>query len=52
MLFRFLGMSTEKVKFIFNDFTYNVGININVTDSRIVVPLNAEHYKKKEIDMQ
>jgi len=51
-LFRYLGKSTEKVVFIFKDTTYNVGVNIDVTDSRIIIPINTGFYSRREIDMQ
>jgi len=49
---RYLGKSTEKVEFIFEDITYKVGINIDVTDSRIILPCNPSAYSRKDIDMQ
>ncbi|XP_026807921.1 probable RNA helicase armi isoform X2 [Rhopalosiphum maidis] len=49
---KYLGKSTEKVEFIFEDITYKVGINIDVTDSRIILPCNPTAYSRKDIDMQ
>lgn len=52
MFLRYLGKSTEKVEFLFEDITYKVGININVTDSRLILSNNPGYYSRKEIDMQ
>ncbi|XP_025200354.1 probable RNA helicase armi [Melanaphis sacchari] len=49
---KYLGKSTEKVEFIFEDITYKVGINIDVNDSRLILPCNLSVYSRKEIDMQ
>ncbi|XP_016663111.1 probable RNA helicase armi [Acyrthosiphon pisum] len=49
---KYLGKSTEKVEFIFEDITYKVGINIDVTDSRLILSQNSGFYCKREIDMQ
>jgi hypothetical protein len=49
---RYLGKSTEKVIFIFKDITYKVGINIDITDSRIIIPNNPGIYTRKEVDMK
>lgn len=51
-LFRYLGRSTEKVEFIFKDMTYKVGISMDVTDSRIIIPNNVGYYSRREIDMR
>lgn len=52
VLNRFLGRSVEKVEFMFKDITYKVGINIEVTDSRIIMPHNNGFYTKKEVDVK
>ncbi|XP_025425043.1 probable RNA helicase armi isoform X2 [Sipha flava] len=49
---KYLGKSTEKVIFIFKDITYKVGINIDITDSRIIIPNNPGIYTRKEVDMK
>lgn len=42
----------EKVVFTFNNIDYKVGINIDVTDSRIITPLNAGFFIRKEINVE
>lgn len=51
-LFRYLGRSTEKVEFIFKDTTYKVGVNIDVTDSRINIPYNIKYTPRVDVDIQ
>lgn len=51
-LFRYLGRSTEKVEFIFKDIIYKVGVIIDVTDSRVIIPQNAGYYSRREVDMR
>ncbi|VVC46259.1 P-loop containing nucleoside triphosphate hydrolase [Cinara cedri] len=49
---RYLGRSIEKVEFNFIDIIYKVGVNIDVTDSRIIIPQNPNAYVKHEVDMK
>lgn len=49
---RYLGKSTEKVEFLFKNITYKVGVNIEVTDPRLVIPNNLGLFIRKEIDMK
>lgn len=49
---RYLGKSIEKVEFLFKNITYKVGINIEVTDPRLVIPNNLGFFVRREIDMK
>ncbi|XP_050442332.1 probable RNA helicase armi [Adelges cooleyi] len=49
---KFLGRSTEKVEFVFEDIIYKIGINIEVVDSRVIVPTDTRSFKRHQVDMQ
>ncbi|XP_050439333.1 probable RNA helicase armi isoform X2 [Adelges cooleyi] len=49
---KFLGRSTEKVEFVFKDIIYKVGIQIEVVDSRIIIPLDTKGFTRHQVDMK